>query len=63
MFLTLQTVNVIKCFQSLVMAVQMRDLDALLQLEDHLVPHLSPDPRQLNLLRILVTAVRDKDQP
>ena len=45
------------------MAVQMRDLDALLQLEDHLVPQLSADPRQLDVLRILVTTVRDKGQP
>jgi hypothetical protein len=45
------------------MAVQMRDIEALLQLEDYLVPHLSGDPRQQNILRILVSTVRDKGQP
>jgi len=45
------------------MAVQMRDIEALLQLEDCLVPHLSGEPRQQNILRLLVSSIRDKGQP
>jgi len=40
--------------QSVVMAVQVRDTEALAELEDCLIPHISGEPQQRQLLRRLV---------
>jgi len=44
------------------MSVQLRDTEALLQLEDCLVPIFDSEPRQLDILRLLVTTVKEKGQ-
>ena len=46
----------------LVMAVQVRDGNALTELEDYLVPHLEAEPLQRDLLRDLVKSMNDKSQ-
>lgn len=48
--------------QSIVMAVQVRDGNALTELEDYLVPHLEAEPLQRDLLRDLVKSMNDKSQ-
>ena len=45
--------------QSIVMAVQVRDGNALNELEDYLVPHLEREPLQRDLLRNLVKSMSD----
>ena len=46
--------------QSIVMAVQIRDCQALMQLEDHIIPHISTEPQQRDLLRLLVKSMKQK---
>ena len=46
--------------QSIVMAVQIRDIQALAQLEDHLIPHLAAAPQQRDLLRLLVKSMMQR---
>ena len=46
--------------QSIVMAVQIRDCTALTQLEDHFIPHISCEPQQRDLLRLLVKSTLQK---
>ena len=48
--------------QSIVMAVQIRDCNALAQLEDHFIPHISAEPQQRDLLRQLVKSALQKSQ-
>ena len=49
-------------FQSVVMAVQVRDGNALTELEDYLVPHLHSEPLQRDLLRELVVSMKTTRQ-
>ena len=46
--------------QSIVMAVQIRDIQALAQLEDHLIPHIAAAPQQRDLLRLLVKSMMQR---
>ena len=46
--------------QSVVMAVQIRDCNALTQLEDHLIPHIASEIQQRDLLRSLVKSMLQK---
>ena len=46
--------------QSIVMAVQIRDIQALAQLEDHLIPHIAAAPQQRDLLRLLVKSMKQR---
>ena len=48
--------------QSIVMAVQIRDCNALTQLEDHFIPHIASEPQQRDLLRQLVKSALQKSQ-
>ena len=48
--------------QSIVMAVQIRDSNALTQLEDHFIPHIASEPQQRDLLRQLVKSALQKSQ-
>jgi hypothetical protein len=42
------------------MAVQIRDIQALAQLEDHLIPHIAAAPQQRDLLRLLVKSMMQR---